>query len=151
MDQIAQFKGQIGVYLSIPTISASSRIEPGTSPIPRRLAPLSLAHQLQNLYFVLYIKPVLAGITTQDLGKYHHLMEHYGVSAVVGPLLHFKVAGSDILVGEGWLEEIEQDEHQTVSKYLSQYGTVYVHSTEIIENLRKGMERDAGFNKYGRI
>lgn len=134
IDSLALYPGQIGIYLSIPTLSRSEELEPGTALPQERLAPLKWKEEFENIYFILYIKPVIPSITLDDGAIYGHLMKIYQLSTVVGPLLA-KGTGNT-LVGEGDLKEISSDESGSLRNMLEQYGSVYTHSTQIIDNLR---------------
>lgn len=140
INTISRFKNQIGIYLSVPTLSSSSKLELGTDPIDKRLSPLITAKDYQNLYFVLYIKPVLPEITGQDKERYKELMLHYQVPSVIGPLL----SGADqsanrscALVGEGNLYEVPSGEADALKAFLSRFGGTYTHSTDLITEFRE--------------
>ena len=135
LDTLVQYPGQLGIYLSVPTLSHAGELEPGTAPPEARLAPLRWRAELKNIYFVLYLKPVLAGITLEDAETYGRLMKTYDLPAIVGPLLAMDDVG-DVLVGEGRLREVDVDESETLKQHLSPYGRVYIHSTEIVDELR---------------
>lgn len=143
MNEIALFPEQIGLYLSVPTICHSEEIEPGTDPIECRLAPLETISALDKLSCILYIKPVLAGITIQDKHIYGNLIKRYGVKVVIGPLLQRTALGHGaVLVGEGTLREVRQEECTQLFQSLGRYGKVYMHSTDVVNDLRS-MKREA--------
>lgn len=134
IDSLALYPGQIVIHLSVPTLLHSAELEPGTAKPKERLSPLQWMSELNNLCFALYIKPVIPNVTLEDAPEYGRLMETYGVPAVVGPLL---VAGQGaVLVGEGDLREINNNESKILQDMLAQHGDVYTHSTQIIDNLR---------------
>ena len=134
IDSFALYPGQIVIYLSVPTLRHSAELEPGTAKPQERLSPLQWMPEHKNLYFALYIKPVIPNITLEDVPTYSRLMETYQIPAIVGPLL---AAGKGtILVGEGDLKEIDNDESKILQDMLAQHGDVYTHSTQMIDNLR---------------
>ena len=134
IDSFALYPGQIVIYLSVPTLRHSAELEPGTAKLQERLSPLQWMPELKNLYFALYIKPVIPNITLEDVPTYSRLMETYQIPASVGPLL---AAGKGtVLVGEGDLKEIDNDESKILQDMLAQHGDVYTHSTQMIDNLR---------------
>lgn len=137
LDALAQYPGQLGIYLSAPTLSHAGELEPGTAPPEARLAPARWRAELKNIYFVLYLKPVLDGVTLEDAEAYGRLMKTHNLPAIVGPLLARDDAG-DVLVGEGRLREVHVDESELLKRRLSPYGRVYTHSTEIVDELRRG-------------
>ena len=99
-----------------------------------RLSPLQWMPELKNLRFALYMKPVIPNVTLEDAPEYGRLMETYQVPAIVGPLL---VTGrGTVLVGEGDLKEIHNDESKILQDMLAHHGDVYTHSTQLIDSLR---------------
>lgn len=142
LDALAQYPGQLGIYLSIPTLSQAGKLEPGTALPEARLAPLHWQEELKNIYFVLYLKPILPCVTLSDVEIYGQLMESFHMPAIVGPLLAKDNAGN-VLVGESCLREVTCDESEILKQRLSSHGNVYIHSTEIVDEMRhsrKGRE-----------
>ena len=137
IDSLAVFPNQIGIYLSIPTISESRILEPATDSVELRLSPLDHTRELENIYFVLYVKPVIPNITKKDVGLYRRMMERHQVSAVIGPMLDLKGGNESVLVGEDKLAERESEDLEFLKNYLSESGKTYRHSTEVIDELRK--------------
>lgn len=135
LDALAQYPGQLGIYLSVPTLSQAEKLEPGTALPESRLAPLRWQEELKNIYFVLYLKPVLAGITLEDAETYGQLMKTFHLPVIVGPLLTKGNTGN-VLVGESCLREVMCDESEILKQQLSHYGSIYIHSTEIVDKLR---------------
>ena len=137
IDSLATFPNQIGVYLSVPTISESRILEPGTDDVGLRLSPLEYAQELKNIYFVLYIKPVIPNITKKDVELYRRMMERYQIPAIIGPMLDLKGDETSVLVGEDKLAEQESEDLEFLDRALSESGKTYRHSTEIIDELQK--------------
>lgn len=134
LDALARYPGQIGLYLSTPTLSHSVELEPGTASIKDRLAPLNWQAELKHIYLSLYIKPVLPDITLEDASIYCQLAERYHLPIIIGPLL---VCGeSTVQVGEGFLQEADCDESEVLKRMLEPYGHIYVHSMQIIDDMR---------------
>ena len=138
INSLATFQNQIGIYLSVPTISESRILEPRTDDVELRLSPLKHAHKLENIYFVLYIKPVIPHITKRDAVLYQRLMERYQVPAIIGPMLDLKGNDESVLVGEDNLAEQESEDLGFLKNHLSKSGKTYRHSTEVIDELQKG-------------
>lgn len=134
LDRFAQYKNQIGIYVSVPTLSRSSEIESGTDGAYKRLEMLKYQQLLHNISFVLYIKPVLPGITVKDIPGYRHILETYRIKCVVGGLLHphqEKEAGT-IRVGQSWFMETD-DEQGCIIAALRPYADIYKHSVDIVK------------------
>lgn len=140
IEEHLQFKNQLGIFISIPTISRSEDIEPGTDLAYNRISILNKKHILKKIYFVLYIKPVLVGITILDIELYKNLVLQYSVDVVAGTMLSFN-PNADISssIGEGRLEETGGDEVDMIHSELKKCGQVYYHSTDIINSLRRGI------------
>lgn len=138
LDTLATYDNQIGIYLSVPTITHSDRMEKGTDCISKRLSPLEMKYQTKRLYYVLYIKPVLQGITICDCNIYKTFMEKYNIYAVVGTLFTRDAYNrSDVLVGEGNFKEITGNDVDYLNDELSFSDKVFTHSTEVIEYIRE--------------
>lgn len=138
LDSISLYKNQIGIYLSVPTISFSTKLEKGTARIRERLLPLHFISKTQNIYFVLYIKPVLKGITLYDREQYKGLIEKYQVYAVVGSLLSVDTkANSSVLVGEGYFHENKTEEVAQLMDFLDNSGHVFEHSIDVIQKFKQ--------------
>lgn len=138
LNSISLYKNQIGIYLSIPTITFSETLEKGTACIKERLLPLQFKSKVHKIYFVLYIKPVLKGITLCDKELYRNLIEKYQVYVVVGSLFWVDVKRqSSILVGEGYFHEKIIGEAEELRSYLKKSGCVFEHSIEVIQKIKQ--------------
>lgn len=134
LDRHAQYKNQIGIFISVPTLSQSSIIEIGTDNARERLEVLEYQHLFHNLYFVMYIKPVLPGITRNDISEYCQILQDYRVKCVVGGLLHPQPnkQSDTTLVGQSWFLETNEDQSYIMDS-LHPYTAVYRHSVDIIK------------------
>ena len=134
LDEFAQYKKQIGIYISVPTLSKSSEIEQGADDAHKRLEILKYQHLLHNIFFVLYIKPVLPGITISDSPEYCQILETYHVKCVVGGMLHPRQtkATATTQVGQSWFVETSDDQSCIIDS-LRPYTDVYRHSLDIIK------------------
>lgn len=134
LDKCAQYKNQIGVYVSVPTLSQSSKIETGTDDAHERLTMLEYQHLFHNIYFVMYIKPVLPDITCNDIPEYRRIVQAHHVKCVVGGLLHPQSDKqySTIQVGQSWFTETDEDQTYVMDS-LRPYTSVYRHSVDIIK------------------
>ncbi len=139
IDSCAQFKNQILIYLSAPTISHSRQIEPYTDEINLRLSPLMYLSNLDNIVIVLYIKPVIETITIQDLDFYRKIVASCNIPVVVGPMLDTRPAlfHEPVLVGNNNLFNQESTDQEDIVMALKEHGNIFTHSTDIIDELRK--------------
>lgn len=138
INKIALFKNQIGIYISIPTISKSRELEVGTDTIEERLSVLEYSKLCNNIYFVMYIKPVLLGITVEDIEKYIDIMKKNAIACVVGTMLipTSKENGAK-MIGNSYFYEKKIDEEQIIMDKLKKYKKVYTHSCDVIKEMRE--------------
>lgn len=143
IDEYAVYKNQIGIYVSVPTLSRSSEIETGTDPAYDRLEILSYQHLFQYIYFVLYIKPVLPGITRLDISEYGRILQKYHLRCVIGGLLHPLTDDRTGMtkVGQSWFEETNEEQDELINA-LRPYTTAYKHSVDII---RQQIKEEEGY------
>ena len=79
---IIQYLGQLMVYVSSATISQWSTLEKGTDKPDKRFNTFEISKQL-DIPTVLYMKPILKGITIQDIDLYKKVISKYGIKDVV--------------------------------------------------------------------
>lgn len=143
IDSISTFPYQIGIFVSAPTISKSAEIELGTDSIEDRLSIFSNWKLLHNSYLVLYIKPVLPGITYLDIEKYRELLKDNPVDCVVGGLLKpSNLSRLSVQVGTSHFIECNEEQDILITA-LSKDARVYRNSTEIINHYRESDKDEA--------
>lgn len=135
------YYGQLVIYISSATISKQNLIEPNTSPIQERFKSFALAH-VYPIPIVLYVKPVLQGITIQDLALYVHYIETYKIKdVVVGSL--FTTNPSDESVPFSNKQELfyqKNDDEDILISEFSKRAKVYRRSTEVLKNYKQKHE-----------
>lgn len=138
IDKMLLFEKQLGIYISVPCISASKQLEPGTDSVKKRLKPLEYKNQFYGIYFVLYIKPVLQNVTIKDKQEFCELVKKFKIDTVIGPLLQLneEILADKALVGENRLKEIDCIDNKFLIEELKSVGKVFIHSTDIINDLR---------------
>lgn len=82
MESLIQYLGQLVVFVSSATISKWDTIEKGTDSPSKRFNTFEISKQL-NIATVLYMKPVLKGITEQYIELYKEVIQKYSVRDVV--------------------------------------------------------------------
>lgn len=138
INSFSRFKNQIGIHLSVPTISHSPELEPGTDPILNRLSPLNFTGLVTNVYFALYIKPVIKDITIEDIENYKRLVQKYSIPVIVGSMLEKPPSPNlAVQVGEGKLQEVQYSDNDLLIRSFLPFDRVYKHSIDIIEDFRK--------------
>ena len=128
--QYRVYAEQMHVYISIPTISLISQLEPGTVSLNQRIINIENCIRY-DVPVVLYIKPFLENITECDLEKYIKIVKKYRIPAVVGGYLYTEPNGKLADVGDGRLYESDLDLRR--AKFINElrkYTQVYEHSTE---------------------
>lgn len=131
-------KPQLFIYISIPTISQSQEMEKGTDAVDLRIRNFELNKISEKIQFVLYIRPVLSGVTIKDLRQYKGILEQYKIPCIVGDMLKKNKTGtvSKNMVGAGRLREEKVTDADEIIEQLKPYGQVYRHSTELINQIR---------------
>lgn len=79
---LIQYLGQLVVFVSSATISKWNTIERGTDSPSKRFNTFEISKEL-NIPTALYMKPVLKGITKQDIELYKEVIRKHAVKNVV--------------------------------------------------------------------
>lgn len=79
---LIEYLGQLVVFVSLATISKWDTIEKGTDSPSKRFNTFKISKEL-NIPTALYMKPVLKGITKQDIELYKDVIRKYGIKDVV--------------------------------------------------------------------
>ena len=81
-EELIQYLGQLVVFVSSATISKWNTIEKGTETPDKRFKTFEISRQL-NIPTVLYMKPILKGITIKDIDLYKDVINQYQIRDVV--------------------------------------------------------------------
>ena len=81
-ESLIQYLGQLVVFVSSATISKWDTIEKGTDSPIKRFNTFEISKVL-NIPTVLYMKPVLKGITKKDIELYKEVIQKYNIKDVV--------------------------------------------------------------------
>lgn len=82
LGSLIKYLGQLVVFVSSATISEWDTFEKGTDSPSKRFNTFKISKEL-NIPTVLYIKPVLKGITKQDIDLYKEVIQKYDIRNVV--------------------------------------------------------------------
>lgn len=82
LESLIQYLGQLVVFVSSATISKWDTIEMGTDSPSKRFNTFEISKVL-NIPTVLYMKPVLKGITKNDIELYKEVIQKYDVKDIV--------------------------------------------------------------------
>jgi len=124
-------KEKLWIYVSIPTITDSAELEPGTDVPEKRIKNFELCKKY-GIHNALYIKPYLSGVTDKDVNRYIELIKEYDFPVVVGGTLSVNNSGIEVSVGEKRLYEYELERATQFINQLKSVTKVYFHSTECI-------------------
>lgn len=126
---------QITFYISTATISRWRDYEEKTEDPKRRFESLRL-HGLFGVGVVLYIKPVLTGITILDIPEYSRLIKNYPIPVVVGDRFDGRETGRISAISNS-LYVIEDAEAAAIRKALSLFANVYENSLDVVDAYRR--------------
>lgn len=134
---LIKYYGQLIIFVSSTTISNYTLIEKNTTPISKRFANFTLLNKL-NIPVVLYMKPILKGVTINDLDLYKKYIIQYNIKdVVVGSLftsdvsdekVHFSTSNK-LFYNKIFDEDIIYTE-------LSKITNVYRRSTEVVNKYK---------------
>lgn len=136
INDYCKYPNQIGIFISMPTISHALEIEPGTASIKRRIESIEHCLLMDNVYPVLYIKPVIKNVTIKDLDLYEKLLDKLKIDCVVGTMLKCDEIG-EYIVGNHRFLSVECQDGEYIQQNLKNKASVYLHSTEVINEKRK--------------
>ncbi len=135
---LVKYYGQFVIFISAATISKQSELEKNTTPILERLKSFSLS-QVSPIPIVLYIKPVLKGITIQDLELYKHYIEKYRIKdVVIGSEFTDDSSGEDIhFSNKKELFYTKNSDEDILFSELGRQAKVYRRSSEVMKNYKR--------------
>jgi DNA repair photolyase len=81
-EDLIKYWGQLVIFVSSATISQWNKVENGTDSPNKRFNTFEITSQL-DIPTVLYMKPVLKGITIKDMDLYRDVIKKYGIRDVV--------------------------------------------------------------------
>lgn len=82
ISKLIQYAGQLLIFISSATISNWESIERGTDSPEKRFRTFQISKKL-NIPTILYMKPILKGITIKDVELYKDVIKQYGIKDVV--------------------------------------------------------------------
>lgn len=135
-ESLIQYFGQFVVYVSSATISKWDTIEKGTDSPSKRFNSFKISKEL-NIPTVLYMKPVLKGITKQDIELYKEVIKKYGIrDVVVGSIFGEKEAEEKVHFSDkGTLFYNPISEEFEIKRTLMELGNlrVFSRSSEVMQ------------------
>lgn len=135
-ESLIQYLGQLVVFVSSATISKWDTIEKGTDSPSKRFNTFEISKEL-NIPTALYMKPVLKGITKQDIELYKEVIQKYGVrDVVVGSIFGEKEAEETVHFSDkGTLFYNPISEKFEIKRRLMELGNlrVFSRSSEVMQ------------------
>lgn len=146
-EDLTTYLGQLVIFVSSATISQWNKIEKGTDSLNKRFNTFELSNQL-GIPTVLYIKPVLNGITIKDIDLYKEVIKKYGIKdVVVGSIFSEEHSEETVHFSDkGLLYYNPNSDESQIKKQLMQLGNVKVFSrssqvTQYYKEKNKDIER----------
>lgn len=126
---LIQYLGQLMIFVSSATISQWSTIERGTDKPDKRFNTFDISKQL-DIPTVLYMKPILKGITIKDIDLYKEIIKKYSIKdIVVGSIFGEQPTQETVhFSNEGLLFYNPTSDELKIKKQLMQMGNVSVFS-----------------------
>lgn len=137
-----QFKNQLNIFVSLPTLSYAKNFEPDVDSPDLRIKNLDIKRKYGiNTY--IYIKPVIESITIKDKRKYAKLVKQYQVPVIIGELMYpvSDRSSRHFYIGKVCMKEYRSDDSDKLARFLGKYTDIYRHSDDAIKKIRKNMEK----------
>ena len=130
---LINYFGQLVIFVSSATISKHDTIEKNTTPISNRFQNFSLFNSL-DIPVVLYMKPVLKGITINDLELYKKYIEKYNIKdVVVGSIFTNYISEETVhFSNKNELFYTKNSDEDMIISELSKITNVYKRSSEVM-------------------
>lgn len=126
---------QLSIYISSTSLSHWKEYEKRTIPPHTRFLSFKSCADL-DIPAILYIKPVLPGITILDVDLFGDLMKSYEIPCIVGDMF---TENSNEMISpiSSKLFVAKVDESITIRKKLSAFGPVFATSEEALNHIRR--------------
>ena len=134
---LIKYFGQLVIFISSATISKQEVIEKNTTPVLDRFKNFKLFNSL-NIPAVLYMKPVLKGITIKDLELYKKYIDKYDIrDVVVGSIFTGNISKETVHFSDkNQLFYTKIDDEDAIITELSKATNVYRRSSEVMYKYR---------------
>ena len=144
-EDLITYNGQLCIFVSSATISRWEEFESNTDSPKERFETFKISKTL-DIPTILYIKPVLQGITIQDLDKYKKVLETYDVqNVVVGSIFTSKKSEEPIHFSnknELYYNEVSDEAIIRAELLQQKFYNVYSRSSDVMKWYRKRPENN---------
>jgi DNA repair photolyase len=139
-----KWRGQLTVFISCSTTSQWTKYEKGTAPPSRRFRAFRYQIAL-GIPCLLYIKPVIEGVTICDVNDFAAVLNAHRVDSVVGETLTTVTGGEPAMVGQGRLFAAPASGEIEIASALRARGfTVFGGSVAAVEKWRGSDNKGQG-------
>jgi DNA repair photolyase len=133
---LIQWKGQLTIFISCPTITYWQMFEIGTVDPIERFKGFESVNTL-DIPAYLYIKPVIENITILDITKFCDIMKKYNINAIVGSdFSKNNFSHKKAPIAKGLLFYNYTKDEKAIRVALKKVGKVYIYSTDPINEWR---------------
>ena len=136
--ELIKYKGQLVVFVSSASISHWKQIEGGTDEPQKRFKTFEISRAL-NIPTVLYMKPILQGITIKDIELYKKVIMKYGINdVVVGSIFKEKETGETVhFSNKNELFYNPVSDELEIKRKLMELCNVYSRSSQVMNKYRE--------------
>lgn len=126
-----KYYGQFVIFTSCSTISRHDEFERDTDEVKMRFKNFK---HISEVPVVLYIKPVVEGVTIKDINEYIEYIKMYGIKdVVVGSIFDSKGFGEKIPMSSENMYYRPCNDEDIIADALSKYARVSKKSTKVLE------------------
>lgn len=126
-----KYYGQFVIFTSCSTISRHDEFEGDTDEVKMRFKNFK---HISEVPVVLYIKPVIEGVTIKDINEYIEYIKMYGIKdVVVGSIFDSKGFGEKIPMSSENMYYHPCNDEDIIIDELSKYARVSKKSTKVLE------------------
>lgn len=138
ISKLIQYLGQLTIFVSSSTLSKWSEIEKDTDRPDKRFKTFQVSKELA-IPTVLYMKPVLQGITIQDIELYKKLIDGYEIKdVVVGSMFGQEHTEEKVFFSDkNELFYNQTDDESTIIEILQGKCDVFTRSSQVMNKYRQ--------------
>lgn len=135
---LIKYRGQLVIFVSMATITYHDKIENNATPIEERIKNFKNLSKL-DIPIVLYIKPVLKGVTIKDLDLFKSFIINYKIKdVVIGTIFTLEPSKETIHFSDkNKLFYNEVDDEKILINELSKFTNVFTRSTQVMQFYKK--------------